>query len=253
MGTRPATELVMLTQNALGVGPGWPWRRRLLARRIAALGPDVVGLQEVRHAASPASQAHELAGLVGGFEVVTAPGHPGPEGGREGVALLCRRPILGARAEHLTLPDEDPSSGRGRRAVLRATIEAPGGTLDAYVTHLPRSRRAKVRMVAELLAFVGSELLATGSRAAVLMGDFNAAPDEPSIRSIAEAGWRDAWTAIHGDRARGGTWPAPAPVQRLDYIFARLAPGWAIVSCIREPLSGSDHRGVAAVLRADVG
>jgi len=86
------SSLLVLTQNAWA-RPLWAPRRERLARSIADHGPDVVGLQEV-HAATPGgeeSQAHELAALVGGYDV-WSPRVASPRAGTaEGVALLVKK------------------------------------------------------------------------------------------------------------------------------------------------------------------
>src|SRR4051794_36697907 len=77
---RNERAMIILTQNIWGGAPLWWLRRRSLARRIAHLRPDVVGLQEV-HAPDPgggASQAHELGGLAGGYHAIFAPGRVTP-------------------------------------------------------------------------------------------------------------------------------------------------------------------------------
>src|SRR3712207_3400253 len=87
--------MTILTQNIWGGAPPWALRRRSLARRIAALRPDLIGLQEV-HAPEPSggtSQAHDLVRLAGGYQVIFAPGRIAPSGRCEGVAVLCHHPI----------------------------------------------------------------------------------------------------------------------------------------------------------------
>ncbi len=82
----------------------------------------------------------------------------------------------------------------------------------------------------------------------MLMGDFNAPPDEPALRALASAGWIDAWHHASPD-ARGGTWPAGAPFRRIDYVWVRPGDGWDVAECQRTPVSGSDHVGLVAVVR----
>ena len=235
--------LTVLTQNIWGGAPLWPLRRRALAGRIAGLRPDLVGLQEV-HAPDPAgaaSQAHQLADRVGGYRVVFAPGRVTPSGRCEGVAILSGHPILESETHLLTHDRDDRLERFGRRVVLRALVETPGGPLDLFVTHLSVSRRARARTVHELLAFTSRER-------AILVGDLNAEPDEPTIGVLRDGGWLDAWSASHDPGARGGTWPAVGPRRRIDYILARPAGAWVVHSCERVPPSGSDHLGVLARL-----
>lgn len=249
-----APVFTVMTQNAFGRGPRWPARRAALARRIAAVRPDVVGLQEV-HAADPAgaaSQAHELAALVGGYHVDFAPGRVDPSGACEGVALLCRVGIRERAVASLTLDRGDLLDRAGQRVVLCATLDLPGGVVDVLVTHLSLSHRARVRTVRELMAFAEAQRARSGGAGAVLVGDLNAAPGEPAIHALEgplHGAWRDAWKHAHGARARGGTWPAVAPVRRIDYVFLQPPGAWKVLACEREPAGASDHRGLVARLR----
>lgn len=114
--------LTVLTQNIWGGAPFWTVRRRSLARRIAALRPDIVGLQEV-HApdiGGSESQAHELCGLVGGYEATFEPGRVAASGACEGVAILSRHAIVGRSAITLSQGGGDRLDRYGPRVVLRA-------------------------------------------------------------------------------------------------------------------------------------
>jgi endonuclease/exonuclease/phosphatase family metal-dependent hydrolase len=246
--------LTVLTQNIWGGAPFWRLRRKALATSIAKIRPDVIGLQEV-HAPDPIgaeSQAHELAHLIEGYEVIFTPGRIGPSGRSEGVAILSRYPVLDREASPLTQDPRDARDRFGPRVVLRALVETPAGLVDAFVTHLSLSRRARTRNVPELLAFATRSRTRSSSRGAVLMGDLNAEPDEPSIGVLesggGHSGWLDAWTAANGAGARGATWPAIAPYRRIDFVFAQPGEGWVIDACWRGEMTGSDHLGVVARL-----
>jgi endonuclease/exonuclease/phosphatase family metal-dependent hydrolase len=244
--------MLILTQNIWGGAPFWRLRRRSLARRIARLRPDIIGLQEV-HApdgSGSTSQAHELAELAGGYETIFAPGRVAPSGRCEGVAVLTRHTLRESRVRLLSQDRDDYLDRFGPRVVLRALVESPEGPLDLFVTHLSVSRRARARTVPELLAFVSAERARSTSRGAVLMGDLNAVPDEAVIPAFEHGGWLDAWKSANVPGAPGGTWPAVAPYRRIDYIFVQPAGAWDLQSCRREPIAGSDHLGVVAQLGA---
>ena len=241
-------DLLVLTQNVLGGGPAWPARKHLLARRIRRVAPDVVGLQEVHassvRAGASASQAHELAALVGDgtYHVDFAPGRVADDGACEGVALLCRSGIRERSVESLTLDREDFLDRAGQRVVLCAMLDLPFGPIDVFVTHLSLSRRARVRTMKELMSFTSRERRRSRSVGAVLLGDFNALPGEEALALLGRH-WSDV-----GARA-GATWPALVPFRRIDYVFVQPHGGWRIVACAREPLSGSDHLGLSARVR----
>ena len=75
-----------------------------------------------------------------------------------------------------------------------------------------------------------------------------APPHEPALRSLAAAGWIDAWHHRSPDD-RGGTWPAAAPFRRIDYVWVHPGAGWTVASARRTPVSGSDHVGLLATVR----
>ena len=238
--------MVILTQNIWGGAPFWSSRRRALARRIAALRPDLVGLQEVQ-APGPHgghSQAHELCLRLEGYTAEFQPARLSPTGPCEGVALLSRHPIHARSAIALSQDRADRLDRISPRVVLHARVEGPGGPLDVLVTHLSLSRRARARTARELLGLpVGDDV--------VLLGDLNATPGDPALAALEDGGWLDAWKSSRRPNARGGTWPSLAPCRRIDYIFIRRAGRWRVLGCEREPLAGSDHRGVSARLEWD--
>jgi endonuclease/exonuclease/phosphatase family metal-dependent hydrolase len=251
---RRDADLTVLTQNAWGGVPLWPERRDLLARHLRALGPDVVGLQEVHApAVDGAHQAGEIAELAGGYRTWFAPGRVARGGACEGVALLVREEIevIEHSVEALTLDRGDPFERDSQRIVLRAAIREAGRVLDVLVTHLSLSRQARARTARELLAFAARERARSGSEGAILMGDLNALPGEEAIAILeGEGGWIDAWRRLHPG-ARGGTWPAGLPVRRIDYVFVQPGAGWAIEACERTAFAGSDHVGVMVRIRMD--
>jgi endonuclease/exonuclease/phosphatase family metal-dependent hydrolase len=247
---------IILTQNICGAAPFWSRRRKSLARQLARLRPDIIGLQEVHagNTSGESSQAHELADLVGGYQTNFVAARIASSGRCEGVAILVRNAICETSKRDLSLDRDDFLERWGRRVVLHALIELPDGTVDVFVTHLSLSPRARARTILELLTFAREERSRSSSRGAILMGDLNAKPDEPSIAMLENAeGWFDTWKQANAPRTRGGTYPAIAPFLRLDYIFAQPRSCWRIQRCERQPFCGSDHRGLAAWLCLDLG
>src|SRR5262245_49830827 len=112
MDSASPNAFTVLTQNAWGGAPLWTRRRERLARAIADLEPDVVGLQEIHApvATGEESQAHEIAQILGGYTVIFAPGRVTPRGACEGVALLVREgiEIVDHSRWKLSVDREDP-------------------------------------------------------------------------------------------------------------------------------------------------
>ena len=249
----PDKELTVLTQNAWGGAAGWEPRLELMARVIGECRPHLIGLQEV-HAAGPdgqGSQAHQLAERLGGYDTYWAPGKTHFGGRCEGVALLCERSVREHLVERLTLDPTDPFDGDRQRVVLCVRVEEPA--VDVFVTHLSLSASARYRTIGEITTMVTRERARSGARGALLLGDFNAVPDEPAIAALVDASsdelrWIDSWRDTHPGE-RGGTWPPVLPFRRIDYVLANPPSAWRVVSCERLRFAGSDHLGVLARLR----
>jgi endonuclease/exonuclease/phosphatase family metal-dependent hydrolase len=250
MEPRAETQLLVMTQNAWGGAPLWRSREERLARILGDLRPAVVAMQEI-HAPLPTgddSQAHGLARRAGGYRASFWPGEVAGSGASEGVALLVRDDVevLDQAVTKLSLDRDDPLDRVGQRVLARTSIRFAGAVVDVLVSHLSISKRARARTAAEVLAFAAEGRRASGSAAALLMGDLNAGPAEAPIQAISK-GWTDVWAAANPGEA-GGTWPVLAPVVRLDYVFAQLGEGWAIEGCKRLPSAGCDHRGLTAAV-----
>jgi endonuclease/exonuclease/phosphatase family metal-dependent hydrolase len=250
MASSPYGDLLVMTQNAWGGAPLWRRREERLARLLEEHRPAVLGLQEI-HAAAPAgedSQAHTLARRAGGYRATFWPSEIAPSGACEGVALLCRDDVevVEQAVAPLSQDRSDPLDRVCARVVARTTVRWGDATVDVLVTHLAISKTARARTAGEVLAFAREGRKASGSACALLMGDLNASPKEAAIQALS-AEWTDTWAATHPGDA-GGTWPALAPMVRLDYVLAQPGAGWSIKSCKRAPFAGCDHRGVMAVV-----
>ena len=229
-------------------GP-WEQRREAIAATLAEAGPDVCGLQEVW--GGPAeNQAAELAGRLGMHWcwAVAATGH-GRDGEERslGNAILSRWPIT-AQAQ-VSLPVGE-LAGEGRVAV-HARIEAPGGVLPMFTTHLTyglgRSgmRTAQARTLAAFVA----EHAAESAYPPVVTGDLNAEPGSDEVRllggvltapAVPGLVLLDAWR--HADPGDPGlTWDRANP-----YLAATVVPD----SRIDYILAGPPRRGLGAVRSA---
>ena len=213
-----------------------PWERRLalLRRNIAALAPDVIGLQEVlHHDGLGPNQAEEIAAGLG-YE--TRYGGAWEVGGGLwfGNAVLSRFPIAASEVVPL------PTAGEEGRSLLATTIDAPSGALPLFVTHLNwklHHGAARVRQVVEIAGAV--ERLAptsAGGFPPILVGDFNAEPASDEIRFLSgyhAVGGKSVYFAdchlVRGEGAGHTFVPRKNPYaavthepdRRLDYVFVR--------------------------------
>ena len=210
-----------------------------IARIIREQQADLVALQEVDVKARRSGGVDEAAelGRLTGMNVVFGKAMDF-EGGGYGQAILSRWPIK----EHAVhqLPQRE---GREPRILLVTTIENPNGNLVFACTHLDHQIEA-VRM--EQAAAINRILIQEGKSIPVLLaGDFNAAPESDTMKTLFTI-----WIDAAGDAA-APTIPARNPRRRIDYILGapRASGMWKTVSSevLNEPVA-SDHRPVKAVL-----
>lgn len=243
-------RLHVATLNIRNLADRWDERLPLILADMAALQPDVMGLQEVVYVL----QQDRLIGAAGTGRYESTRGWAGrPEYGN---AILVREPLVAVDAERLDL-------GLMRSAARMRVALAGGATVLATVTHLHHPTGAETERDEQTRLLV--EWLDAAPRAdvQVVVGDFNAEPDEPTYARMMAAGFTSAYLAANGAEP-AVTWPsgleAPAkdtdgPPGCLDYIWLRGAV--TVESCrlvfdrpgVGDPgLYPSDHIGLAARL-----
>jgi endonuclease/exonuclease/phosphatase (EEP) superfamily protein YafD len=135
-------------------------------------------------------------------------------------------------------------------AAPRASIDPAGGwpvTLTAVHPIAPMS--GNDRQWQQELALIRSALAGT-SGPQVVAGDFNASRDHRPFRDILAAGFLDCADAARKRPWPGFTWPASrwAPaLMRLDHVLVSQ-PGAVVLEARVVRVSGTDHRGVLAVI-----
>ncbi|MFB7087041.1 endonuclease/exonuclease/phosphatase family protein [Streptomyces sp. NPDC056296] len=251
-GQGPSVPLRIATYNIhAGTGSDGVFDLDRQAAVLRALDADVIGLQEVDVHWGSRSQgldvAEELARRLG-MRVSFAPiysldpvaaGSPRRE---YGVAVLSRFPIRSATNHEITrlsTQDENPvpapAPGFGE-----VTLNVRGVPVQVFVTHLDyRSDPAvRVAQVADTRRIMARERAAVPGARQVLLGDFNAEPSAPELRPL----WVDLRDAGSGT---GGTYPATAPVKRIDYVT--VGKGVRVHGAsVPDEAVASDHRPVVA-------
>ncbi len=197
---------------------------------IRAANPDIVALQEIDRFWSRSGAVDQPAVLAEMLDMEPCFGanqHHGPDehGGDNheyGTLILSRHPVLICQNTLLPTP-----GGWEQRGLLGARIAVEGiGEVSIVNTHLQtgredaeeeavRQREEQARAIADRVRQIGIPL--------VLMGDFNANPEDPELESLftAGTGLQEAW-AVAGDDADGFTCPADPdgdPENRIDYVF----------------------------------
>lgn len=279
-------RLRLVTLNLWGTEPPLAHRLDLAARQLAALAPDVVGLQEVRPLpaalGSERTTAHWLAARLGGH-VLYVPSvrwddgafGPGTVGGEEGLALVSRWPIVDRRA--LRLPFARPTE---RRLLLSARVATPVGPIWVHTTHLHYRLDDGAARAAQVLA-IDDAIRACGrgndDPPQLLCGDFNATPGSDELRflrGLTSLGGRrthfqDAWLRCHDEPPRGAgpaagiTWSADnqhtRPLRSLDldrridhvYVTTRKKDGRGTVLACEVVLTAREGEGAGAVCASD--
>jgi endonuclease/exonuclease/phosphatase family metal-dependent hydrolase len=259
----------VLTWNLWWRFEDWPARQAAILTVLREERPDVVGLQEVWD--GQAAVLGEALRMHWAYSPSPAPKRWHDRGNGEtagvGNAVLSRWPIGAQDVAELPGPD-------GRTALF-ARIDAPGGPVPFFTTHLhsaPSGSQVRVEQVAAVARFVHGQ--DRSAHPAILTGDCNAEPDSDEMRLLggrltaaAAPGLLlvDAWRhATSGDP--GYTWDNRnpharrfgLPGARIDYILAE--PPWAdgaprrgtvkqVWVCGNVPVGGvwaSDHAAVAA-------
>jgi endonuclease/exonuclease/phosphatase family metal-dependent hydrolase len=248
-------RLHVATLNILNLADRWAERQSLIYADMAALQPDLLGLQEVVYAI----QQDRLIGAAGEARYREHRGWAGrPEYGN---SLLVREGLTLTDATRLDL-------GLGRSA-LRGVVTLPGGSsalvVVTHLHHVVAAEAERDEQTRQLLAWLDH---APTTDAQIAIGDFNAEPDEPTYARMLAAGFRSAFVETRGQEP-SVTWPSglQAPAMDtdgdpgcLDYVWVR---GRVRVESARlvfdrpapeDPtLYPSDHVGIAARLEIGVG
>jgi endonuclease/exonuclease/phosphatase family metal-dependent hydrolase len=209
-----ADALLVATLNLRNIADRWTERIPLLLADMAALQPDLIGLQECVFAV----QQDRILGAAGESRYESRRGWAGrPEYGN---AVLGKAPLELGEGERMDL-------GRKRSALRVPVTLSRGGSLHFVVTHL--HHLVPDEAIREEQAVQLVEWLRPDSHPLVVVGDFNAEPVEPAYRVMEEAGFRSAFAEANGSEP-ASTWPSgiQAPGMDtdgepgcLDYIWLR--------------------------------
>jgi endonuclease/exonuclease/phosphatase family metal-dependent hydrolase len=243
-------RLHVATLNIRNIADRWAERLPLLLADMAAVQPDLLGLQEVVYTL----QQDRLIGAAGEAHYATHRAWAGrPEYGN---SLLVREPLVATAVERVDL-------GHGRSG-LRAVVSTPAGhAVLIVVTHLHHEvalEAVRDEQAGSLLTWLDT---APATAAQVVVGDFNAEPVEPAYARMTAAGFRSAMAEANGSDP-AVTWPSGIQAEGmdtdgepgcLDYVWlrgavratsARLA--WDRPAVGDPTLYPSDHLGLSAQL-----
>jgi endonuclease/exonuclease/phosphatase family metal-dependent hydrolase len=211
------TGLDVATLNIRNIADRWPERLPLLLADMAALQPDLLGVQECVFAV----EQDRLLGAAGTgrYEIRRASaGRP-----EYGNSVLVKSPLaVVGETERLELGQ--------KRSALRAPVAIPGGPEIAMVVthlhHVPADEAAREAQARAIVTWLDERPAPGGT---IVVGDFNAEPVEATYGVMVDAGFRSAHAEANGVEP-AVTWPSgiQAPGMDtdgdpgcLDYIWLR--------------------------------
>jgi endonuclease/exonuclease/phosphatase family metal-dependent hydrolase len=229
----------------------WKARRQLIASQLKDLHPDILALNEI-HIPSETGRwlQRAAANLMGIRYTLLQQSKVGADSRTQAEGLLTRYPVI----ETANLDYRSHNC-----VALAARFEIGSRLLDVYVTHLIAAKvedTARQEQVTQLLEWIRRR----DADFSVVCGDFNAAPEQPSIR-LMSAAFRPTQTeatAFTPLREPGGV-PTHPEWERFDRCIDYI---WVTESikvkasglCFNQPalddpsLWPSDHVGVWADL-----
>ena len=226
----PATFTVMTYNIQSGFALDNDWDLEAQARVIEAHDPDIVVLQEVSRGWLVTTGSDDLLWLSRRLDMEYVWG-PASDDGLWGNAILSRAPLSDGETEQFT------TTQNLKRSVVMAQVATEAGPIWVIGTHLDNPTGAgtvRSAQISELLSFWG------GRSPAVILGDFNAVPNDPAILTMREAGFTDVGGAV--DPAQ----TTSEDGRRIDYIFATSE--FSVDSVNVPAVDASDHRPVVATI-----
>jgi beta-N-acetylhexosaminidase len=241
----PATRAVHVLVYNIHAGKDAPGVDNLarVAELVRSTNADLVLLQEVDKGTKRSGNVDQPATLarMSGLNVAFGSALD-YDGGKYGVAILSRWPILEDTLFHLPVdpPQERSGGSHEPRGALRAIVQSPFGRLAVINTHLDASAVDRWRkQEADSIVSLVAQTRRTESLV-IAGGDFNSTPESAVQVAVRKSGLRDSWTECNG--SQGFTFPDDNPVKRIDYLFLTGDVRCTSASVINTRVS--DHRPV---------
>ena len=203
-------RLHVATLNIRNLADRWAERLPLLLADMAALQPDLLGLQEVVYP----MQQDRLIGAAGEGRYGASAAGPGAPS----TATACWSASRSSRTRWTA-----STSGSTGRRFGRWSASATGGSVLMVVTHLHHEVDGAVRArpAGRGAARVGWRWRPPAD-AQVVVGDFNADPAEPAVARMRAAGFRSALR--RGQRRRAGRHLAVRASRRRGWTPTAIPP-----------------------------
>lgn len=240
----------------------WPHRRDFLIGQVATLRPELLGLQEVLP-----HQKQQLEAALSDYRFVGVGRDDGREQGEFAPLAIDRRQfrVTGNGAFWLSPTPDVPSlgwDGAFKRMVTwaRITRRADGDRLLVLNTHWDHvGTDARMQSGAMMLEWIARNR--RKGEEVIVMGDFNAGADEPSVRQLTADSGKGAVLADARIAAAMGSFgprisfngfnPFPREGKLIDHVFTSPEIGVRVHGVIAQHENGrvaSDHFPVVALL-----
>ena len=245
-------KLKLMTYNIaatrdFGKGTGKPFEYSVekYAQMIKEQNPDICGLNEVDYmlVRSGRIKTTRALGALLGYEDAFAPAVTwlfGGKPGNYGNGFLSKHHIKDVRI--CPIPDpvtRDEDVYYETRVILNALVDFEGTDVDVFVSHFGLAKAERANAV-KILA----ELIKDSSHPVIVMGDFNAQPDDPVLDPI--RGLLSDTFDVYPDK-NAKTYPTNPEFghdQKIDYIFVSKEFRTESVEIIDRQLS--DHKAYIA-------
>lgn len=208
-----------------------------VASAIRELNPDIVGFNEMRDEGPDIEyekQTAILSELTGMKYHYFAKAIEFGDGNPYGNSFISKLPIISAKT--ILVPDPNPKTGTGyyeTRCLLKAVLE---GGITVLVIHFGLNEDEQKNAVDTILKNLEDEKC-------ILMGDFNARPDNEILKPIRE---RMKDTAECFDKPLL-SFPSDNPKVKIDYIF--VSNDIEVITADIPEVIVSDHRPHTAIVK----
>jgi endonuclease/exonuclease/phosphatase family metal-dependent hydrolase len=236
--TEPAAEPLVgdeLTVMVFNIQSGFSldrtWDLRETAAVIRAEDPDIVVLNEVSRGWLVTAASDQLIWLSRELEMPYVWG-PASDDGLWGNAILSRVEIEESAVRRFA------STQNLKRSAIGIAVQISGQELWVIGTHLDNpsgAGAARMEQVTELLDFWD------GRQPAIIMGDFNADPDDDVLLALAEMDFADPGLDMDPEVVTS------EDGRRIDYIIT--SPGVDVLEIFVPDVDASDHKPVVARVR----
>ena len=255
----PASPFTVVTCNVrYGTakdGPdAWPERRAMLAERLLAQRPAILGVQEAL-----AFQIEFLQQRLPDHVRIGVGRDGGDDGEFSALFVDARRFAIERSGTFWLSPTPDVVGSVGWDAALtricswaRLRDREQGGELTVFDTHFDHRGAEARRHAAELIA----ERVARTDTPCLVLGDFNAGERSAPLAVLSAAGLRDTFREVHPEATAVGTFHAfrgGTAGEKVDYVLASRGVATLAAAILSEPGPNgrfvSDHHPVAATVR----